>query len=1080
MDLDYIQQNFRLQQFKNIAEKHQTLLIENLWETPKAYLAYLAQKTTHKNILFITAETKEEDKLFHDLTFFTQKNILEYPAWETLPSEQIAPSPDVVGERYKILHTLIETKEPIILIASLQAVLQQLIAPKTYQELFLTLHTQDTFSFTALIEKLHNMKYKQCPVVSDKGEFAVRGGIIDIYPIASVDPFRIEFWGDTIESIRTFDPIGQKSIKTLDHLEITPAKEKEILSSQKTLTTIFDYLKDNTLLIFDDLYALEDRLTLLTSTTKHFAFCTIDDLLERTSHLQKIYYTNQSIEELSEIKQISSSTIEFSMFHKSLQATRWFHPFLSIEQYFFDQLSQTTERENLFLSCFKEMSQFHFHFVCATEMERKTWQKKIEDYQIHQTTKISYLWGYLSSGFVMPDISFILLPMTDITKKYKIRRQKLRGTHRHVSNAEIHELNPGEMIVHAHNGIGKYLGLEKKINHLGNESEFLKIEYAEKSVLFVPLEQVNFVNKYIGSTDKTPKMDKLGSTHWKKVKEKTIKGILGYAKQLLEIYAKRSVAKGFAFPEDTPDMQSFEEEFPYEETEDQLYAIKMVKEKMQSIKPMDSLICGDVGYGKTEVALRAAFKACMEAHKQVAILVPTTVLAMQHFETFSQRMKNFPLTIEVLSRFRSAQEIKNILQGVANGSVDIVIGTHRLISKDVTFKELGLIIIDEEQRFGVRAKEHLKKIRTNVDCLTLTATPIPRTLYLSIIGTKDIATVNTPPQDRVPIKTILCEPNQLVVKNAILRELARGGQVYYIHNRVENIHSVANQLKVLFPQAQISVVHGKMSADAIDNIFHAFKYGKTDILVATTIIENGIDIPNANTIIIENADHFGLAELYQLRGRVGRWNKRAYAYFFVRKLHLLSEVSRKRLQALAESSGWGSGMKLAMKDLEIRGAGNILGTEQSGHVSTIGFHLYCKLLKQTLQRLQGKQQNLVIDTKLEHSFPAYLPSEYINEINLRVEIYQRLGDASSCEEVDALLEEVQDRFGKPSDPVYWLFNLAKIRIHAAKNQISLLCIKKQEMIIEKKDKNNVLRYNKPIKPITSIQSLQQQVIPQLT
>ena len=643
-------------------------------------------------------------------------------------------------------------------------------------------------------------------------------------------------------------------------------------------------------------------------------------------------------------------------------------------------------------------------FLCSSELEESTLHKRLLDANVRLPRHTTYKIGYLSSGLVIHDIDLVLFPLTEITHRYKMRRQKLRSTY-HTSPSEIYDLIPGEMVVHLNNGIGRYLGMEKRANHLGIPSEFFTIEYADNAKLYVPLNQAHLITKYVGSNEVIPRLHTLGSSRWKKTREQTERAILGYASDLLQNYAKRAIAHGTIYPPDSPDQLAFEEEFPFAETEDQLAAIANIKQDMMSAKSMDRLICGDVGYGKTEVALRAAFKAVVDGRKQVAVLVPTTVLAMQHYENFVERMSNFPVNVGVLSRFRTHKEIKETLDGLAQGSVDIVIGTHRVISEDVKFKELGLVIIDEEQRFGVKAKEHLRKIKLGVDCLTLSATPIPRTLYMSLIGARDMSVINTPPQDRLPIKTIITEFTDQTLQSALLRELSRDGQAFVIHNRVESIFGVAARIKKVLPHARVIVAHGQMHADEIDAAFHAFKSGQADILVATTIVENGIDIPNANTILIDRADQFGLASLYQLRGRVGRWNRRAYAYFLVPSQRSLPEISRKRLQALAEAGGYGGGMKVAMRDLELRGAGDILGTEQSGHVSSIGFHLYCKLLKRTVQTLQGKVPSIITDTKVEFPIDARLPEEYVNEVSLRMEFYQRFGEALSWEEVDALWEK---------------------------------------------------------------------------
>ena len=1066
-----------------------SILVEELWNAPKALIAAQALQATGKHILILTGASQEEIKLYHDFAFFTDRPIIDFPAWETLPSENIAPSPDIVGERYSVLHNLMSRKEPHIILSSLQACLQKLIPQKSFNSMYMTLKTGDSFGFDNLVQWLIDIGYTRQSIASEKGVFAVRGGIIDIFPVSSPDPFRIEFWGDEIESMRIYDPIGQKSVKSVPEAPIPPAVELELIKNKTDLTTLLEYLGPQTIVIFDDLLSLEDRYATLTSlsSTPSASFCTIEQFLDLLQPLQKIFWTQQPIEELSEIKLIGkmeksfySETaplhlIGFQMFGRPFQAKRWKHPFVEIADFLLPGNENISGQEILFALGKLASADFHLHFLCASEAEETNLQKRILEASIHLPHHTTYHLGYLSSGMVLSDTKMMILPMTEITRRYKIRRQKQRSTY-HTLPSEFSDLIPGEMVVHLNHGIGKYLGLEKKVNHMGILTEFFLLEYAESSKLYVPLNQAHLISKYIGANEEIPKMHNLGSNRWKKAKETTERAILEYAADLLQLYAQREMQGGYPYPSDSTDVKDFEEDFPFVETEDQLLAIENVKSDMVSSKAMDRLVCGDVGYGKTEVAMRAAFKAVVDGKKQVALLVPTTVLAMQHYENFVDRMANFPINIGVLSRFRTPKQIKETLKQVAEGTVDIVIGTHRIISEDVIFKDLGLIIIDEEQRFGVKAKEHLKKIKAGVDCLTMSATPIPRTLYMSLISARDMSVINTPPQDRLPIATMITEPNDIVLKNAIQRELARDGQVYFIHNRVESIFEVASHIKKLLPQARVVVGHGQMSSDEIDSVFHAFKSGHADILVATTIVENGIDIPNANTILIDRADQFGLADLYQLRGRVGRWNRRAYAYFLVPRLHYLPEISRKRLNALAETSGYGGGMKIAMRDLEIRGAGNILGMEQSGHVSAIGFHLYCKLLKRTIQAMQGKVPSVICETKLEFPVDARLPEEYVNETHLRMEIYQRLGEAISMEEVEGIWAELQDRFGPPPLPAEWLYYLSRIRVYGALNGYTLMKMDKMSLTTEQQKGKETITRKVMISPPKTPQELEAKII----
>lgn len=1056
----------KLKELEFSLKQGDSVLIEDLWNTPKALIAALVAQATQKHLLILTGASQEEVRLYQDFAAFTDYPVLDFPAWETLPGENVPPSPDIVGERYRALHELSKAQQPHIVLSSMQACLQKILIPKNFEDLYLHLDKGNSYPFEALIEKLIKMGYQRYAVASDKGQFAVRGGIIDVFPVSSPDPYRLEFWENDLESLRIFDPIGQKSVRQVESVDITPAQEMELLEDASTLGTVLDYLGPNTIVVYDDLLALEDRYSNLISmaATSSKSFCSIEEFLDKTSLLQEIFWSQQAIEELSEVHVSKKSKgsfysttapmqeVSFEIFNRNFKAKRWVDPFLMIGEYLFPDgpnSNQLTGQEILEGLGKLRQTDTHLYVLCNNELEEATFRKKIQDAGITLPRHTIFKMGYLSNGMALEDISLVILPLTEITKRYKIRRQKQRSTY-HSSPADTYDLSPGEMIVHYNNGIGQYLGIEKLPNHNGVLNEFFQIEYADNAKLYVPIHQAHLITKYIGASEELPTKHTLGGTRWKKTRENAERAIMGYASDLLDLYARRELKGGFCFGEDGEDMKAFEEDFPYTETEDQILAIESVKKDMTSSKPMDRLVCGDVGYGKTEVAMRAAFKAVTDGGKQVAILVPTTVLAMQHFENFVERFSNFPINIGVLSRFRNAKQIRETLEGVRNGAIDIVIGTHRVISQDVTFKDLGLIIIDEEQRFGVKAKEHLKKLKVGVDCLTLSATPIPRTLYMSLLGARDMSVINTPPQDRLPITSVITESNDQVIKNAILRELARDGQIFIIHNRVETIFDYANRIQKLLPKARIVIGHGQMHTDEIDHVFHTFKSGQADILVATTIIENGIDIPNANTILIDRSDRFGMADLYQLRGRVGRWNRRAYAYFFVPHQRSLPEVVRKRLAALVDSSGYGGGMKVAMRDLEIRGAGNILGLEQSGQVSSIGFHLYCKLLKRTVQAMQGKAPAILADTKVEFLVDARLPDTYIHEANLRMEIYQRFGEAISMEEVDEIWKEIQDRFGKPPEAAFWLYHLTRIRVFAALNGIVLLKQDKLALMIEKK------------------------------
>ncbi len=1033
--------------FQKALAENGSFLIEGLWDVPKALLASLVAETSKKSILVITGGTRE-DSLFDSLSTFAPGLAVEFPAWETLPGEEIAPSPDILGKRFEALHTLIHKKGPSILLCPLPALLQKVLPKDAIAPLLHRWKKGTKIPFSSLPEFLTSLGYARAPVVSDKGEFALRGGILDLFPVASADPFRIEFFGDEIEEIRTFDPVGQKSIGKASEIFLSPAKELPLLQNAPRLVNIGDYLGDDWILFWDDLALIEDTYVSLKNMpgAKSMFFYKLEDLLVRWKESRHIFCTEANIEELSPVEKMKERSkylqhVQFEALSHTFKAARYFHPFRKVADYFLEEIPE--EGEVTFLDFFKPDPNLSLLFLNANETEEDEVKRQIPSLP----PKARFEKGYLPSGFVATDIPLAVIPNPEITKRTRIRRQKWRGT-THTPAAEFHQLSPGDLVVHFHSGIGRYLGMEKHTNHLGQETEFLTLQYAEESKLFVPLSQAYLVSRYIGAKEEPPSLSQLGGKRWQAARASAQAQIVGYANELLQLYAERTVQGGFRYPPDGDLLQQFERDFPYTETQDQLLAIAAIKEDMISEKPMDRLVCGDVGYGKTEVAMRAAFKAVADGQKQVAVLVPTTVLALQHYDTFRQRMSGFPIQVGVVSRFQTPKESAEILDKVHKGKVDILIGTHRLLSNDVSFKDLGLLIIDEEQRFGVKAKEHLKKFKVGVDCLTLSATPIPRTLYMSLVHARDMSVISTPPQDRLPIKTIIAETEPELIQNALLREISRGGQAFFIHNRVESIHQRADLVQKLIPSLRIGIIHGQMDTDAVDSIIHRFKQGEIDILFATTIVENGIDIPNANTILIDRADTYGLADLYQLRGRVGRWNRAAYAYFLIPKNVRLPEQSRKRLNALVEASGYGGGMKIAMRDLEIRGAGDILGLQQSGQVSAIGFHLYCKLLKRAIDALKKQAPITFNETKMEFTYDARIPESYINEVSLRMELYHRLGEASLFSEIDQLLAEMKDRFGEPPDPVIWLVHLTRIRAYAAANHFTLLKFNNLSLLAE--------------------------------
>lgn len=1027
----------------SIKEDRAMLAFASLWPTPKALILAFLAKVLKRPVIFIS-ENIEEGQYLENLPLLCD-NSFHYPSWETLPTENIPPSPDIVGMRFKVLQALLDAdKTPPIVLMGLQAALQRVVSKNLFSHYYHIITEGEEVPFEALIESLVWMGYERRHMVVEKGEFSVRGGIIDIFSSFATEPYRIEFFGDEVESIRSFDPIGQKSIDKLKEVILFPSQEKDLVERAPALIT--DYLPKNAIIIYDDLKELEQKYADITALIDSET-----NLLLSSDELKKAFEEFSSIAFVQNSSEMSISSIR-PYPEDSLQPSY----FLRLRDAFIakDIHRGVSDSESITYSLFHVNNTYNTYFYSSTPSEESHLKEVFAEHKIALPESVSFKRGYLSAGFVEEKAGIACLPYAEIFRRYKIRRQKQRGTF-HTTPVSPFELETGDYVVHISHGIGKFQGFIKKNNHLGIEADFMQVEYADRSLLFIPLDQAHLVSKYIGAKNEKPTLHTIGSAHWTRTKVKTERAINDYAAELLDFYARRKLAQGYAFPQNSKETMRFVEEFPYVETEDQLKAIENINHDMEQLQPMDRLVCGDVGYGKTEVAIRAAFKAVAEGGRQVAILVPTTVLAMQHFENFSSRMQNFPINIAHLSRFVSAKESRQIIEEVGKGKVDILIGTHRILSKDISFKNLGLIIVDEEQRFGVKAKEHLKRIKEGVDSLALSATPIPRTLYMSLVGVRDLSVINTPPQDRVPIKTIIAEFDENMLKTALQRELARGGQAYVIHNRVESLHKFAEKIQKLVPQATIVIGHGQMDADVLDEVFHTFKSGRADIFIGTTIVENGIDIPNANTIIVDRADSFGLADLYQLRGRVGRWNRRAYAYLLTPPNRVITEVSQKRLKALEEAGGYGGGMKIAMRDLEIRGGGEILGAQQSGHVSAVGFHLYCKLLKQTIARLQGDVPKIFIETKVEFPYDARLTEQYIEASELRMEIYQRLGEAQTNDEITDLYNELIDRFGAPPIEAEWLFAVSRVKLFASMQGVISLTGAKNKLYVKRRIKGKV-------------------------
>lgn len=1025
-------------------------LVENLimGETApssSAMLCHLIHKIEKRPVIVLTSGQSRES-FAGDLKFF-ESSLLEYPAWESLPSEEMPPSKDTSGERLSVLHKLKNQKTPLILTTPM-ALCQKTLSQESLELLEKELVVGDSLNFELLGRELLDSGFVKVPVVQDKGQFAVRKGIYDIFDIAAKAPVRVEFWDDEIESIRQFDPMSQKSTEKIQKTHLTAADEYGWAKEQPA--TLLDHLKQEPLFIFDDVAALEDHVVFLAQFANQNSplFEPFAGLFKRIEKSPGLFICREKPSALF------PKLDPIELFGQKIACKEVKAPFISPEKALFAAEPIRLENLDSTLGSAIEAREdtLHITFVCDNDQEEKHLRAHMPGAFNLKKLESHFVRGYLAAGFFTSDRKRGYLPYTELTNHYKVRREA-RRTRVHHTAAEVFNPVPGDLVVHYHAGVGRYLGIEKKTDHTGTITEFLAIEYAGSAKLFVPMPQSYLLSPYVGASEKRPSLNNLSSNKWQKAKAQTQKAIVGYAKKLVEVYAKRQTGKEHSYSDDSDIMHAFEKSFPYVETDDQLLAIQDVKADMLKKACMDRLVCGDVGYGKTEVAMRSAFKAVVDGGCQVAVLVPTTVLAMQHFDTFKERMGGFPVRIGILSRAQKTAEVKKTLADLKAGAIDILIGTHRLLSSDVLFSKLGLIIIDEEQRFGVRAKERLKMARAQADCLALSATPIPRTLYMAISGARQMSTIATPPSDRLPIQMVLSEQNNEIIERAIHRELSRGGQVFYIHNRIESIATRAQEISKLAGDATVAIAHGQMPQAQLDKVFHTFKKGDADILVATTLIENGVDIPNANTILIERADRYGLSDLYQMKGRVGRGGRSSYAYFLTPENREIREDANKRLKALVESgSGYGGGMKVAMRDLEIRGAGDILGTEQSGHASSIGFHLYCRLLQKAVAALQGKKTYDWIDTKIEFPHAANIPQSYVESEALRLEFYQRFAEVTEPEDVDIIFREIEDRFGKAPDPVIWLWQMMRIKAYGAAHGFIWIKLEKGRVIAHKKKK----------------------------
>ncbi len=1063
-------------------------LISGLTGSSRQVMLASLYEELRQPLFVVTHNMFAAQKMFEDLVeLLPPGQALLFPAQELLAAEAAIASPEMLAQRIDALSRLASGFRGIVVVpyAGMRRLLPQREAIESAR---LTVQVGQTLELEAWMARLVEFGYERVDRVETKGEMSVRGGIIDLFPLTSPHPYRIELFDVEVDSIRSFDVTDQRSIDKVEELVITPCHE--IVADRNRLQSAaqhaYELLQEQLGKVTDR--AVKDRLlehvgheVELLRQGQHFqgmfkyagliypeketlldympkdAVLIVDEparLLETAKQLEKdeAEWMTGSLSDGKCLPQLTLSKPYESLLHRKPYPTLYMSLFLR-------QVPNTTPQNIVNFMC-RLMQNFHGQMnVLKSEMER--WKKSgaqvmllagdadrvermrrvLADYQIEAPPIVE---GNLQTGFELPSIHLVVITEGEM---FTQKQRKARKLDKKIENAEriksYQELKVGDYVVHVNHGIGKFVGIGT-LEVGGIHKDYLHIMYAGGDKLSVPIDQIDHVQKYVGAEEgKEPKVYKLGGTDWNRVKTKARASVQDIADDLIKLYAERQATVGYAFSKDSTYQQEFEGMFPYEETGDQLRAIEEIKVDMEKPRPMDRLLCGDVGYGKTEVAIRAAFKAAIDG-KQVAVLVPTTILAQQHYETFRERFAGYPLNIQVLSRFRSKKEQTETMKGVKTGAVDVIIGTHRLLSKDVQFKELGLLIVDEEQRFGVSHKEKLKRLKTNVDVLTLTATPIPRTLHMSMLGVRDLSVIETPPENRFPVQTYVVEYSTSLVREAIERELAREGQVYYLYNRVQGITQMAEQISMLVPDARVTVAHGQMSEQELEKTILDFLDGEFDVLVSTSIIETGVDIPNVNTLIVHDADKMGLSQLYQLRGRVGRSNRIAYAYFTYQRDKVLTEVAEKRLQAIKEFTELGSGFKIAMRDLSIRGAGNLLGAEQSGFIASVGFDLYSQMLAEEIQKRKQEmggeevQEVKVGSTQLDIQLDAYIPGDYIYDSVQKIEIYKKVAAVQTLEEAAELHDELVDRFGDLPDAVHNLLLAARLKVYGSMYGIEVI------------------------------------------
>ena len=1034
------------------------LKVGGLSKSSEAFFLASLARSGHSFCL-VAASYEKGQRLFQEIAFFlkmAQKKPLPsletlfFPPWDTLPYEPSDPRPDRIAQRLETLQQMAR-KTPVCVVTSVEAFLQRVVSKSFLLDRSFKLTIGESYLRDALIKRISGVGYERTETVTLPGEIALRGGIIDLFTPLSDRPVRIEFFGDEIESIRLFDPETQRSEKEIEEVEIMPGRE-DLLDTRYHQVSFSDYLPSNALLILDEPDTLiqngkrfleeaeEGSLFALRRNPKYPKF---SKLYLPFSHLIDAGLGRTTIDLEGLLQRPEKGVKRFTINVKPLSSLG-----LGQQGQTFSDSSKVLNRlrqNHLVLLVTKNKYQmerfrrlFGDHDIPCSDWPASSGANAVSQ-PIKLPAPVFLTVGILSESFSFSGSELVFLTGEALTGVGHSARHPASATSKKKTSKEkrsgffssFEELKPSDYVVHVDHGIGRYVGLKRLLvrqqeRELGYETDFIVVEYAGKDKVYVPLDSLNLLQRYVGLEGGAPKIDKLGGSRWGKVKAKVRGQIKEMTHELLELYAKRAVLEGHPFSVPRAESEAFEAAFEFDETPDQIRTIREVTDDMEKAKPMDRLVCGDVGFGKTEVAMRAAFQAVMN-NKQVAMIVPTTLLAQQHYQTFSDRFTPFPINVAVLSRFLSRREQREVLAKLKAGLVDILIGTHRLLQKDVEFRDLGLIVVDEEHRFGVRHKEWMKQMRKEVDVLTLTATPIPRTLQMALAQVRDLSVIETPPADRLAIRTIMAPFDPSIIREAVFRELVRGGQVFFLHNRVRNIEQFGNFLAELLPEARIGIAHGQMREAALEKVMLKFLNKEYNLLLTTTIIESGIDIPSANTIIINDADRFGLSELYQLRGRVGRSGDQAYAYLLVREGRILTEEARKRLHAIQEFSELGSGFKIAARDLEIRGAGNLLGQEQSGQIAAIGFELYLEMIDELVQELQGKEVKKELEPTLQFKISSYLPEEYISDSYQRLSIYKQLSSCADLSDIDAIRYGLEDRYGPLPEPVQQLLQVIQLK-----------------------------------------------------